>query len=212
MPTIHHHDDKTLVRRMLAGRESAFDEFFAAYFPGLYRFALGRLSDDPQAAEDIAQRTLCRAIRKLSTYRGEAALFTWLCTFCRHELSAHFQKESRRPATLGLIDDVPEVRAVLESLASATEGPDADLRRREVGRWVELTLDHLPRRYAQALRWKYFDELSVREIGDRLGLGAKAAESLLTRARRAFREGFETRFDLHHSDWIRDRDWVRHPG
>ena len=24
--------------------------------------------------------------------------------------------------------------------------------------------------------------------------------------------GFETRFDLHHSDWIRDRDWGRNPG
>jgi DNA-directed RNA polymerase specialized sigma24 family protein len=32
--------------------------------------------------------------------------------------------------------------------------------------------------------------LSVEEIAERLGLGPKAAESLLSRARQAFREGF----------------------
>jgi DNA-directed RNA polymerase specialized sigma24 family protein len=40
------------------------------------------------------------------------------------------------------------------------------------------------------LEWKYIHELSVQEIAERLGVGYKAAESLLTRARAAFREGF----------------------
>ena len=53
-------------------------------------------------------------------------------------------------------------------------------------------LDHLPQHYADALEWKYIDEIPVQEIGVRLGLGPKAAESLLTRARRAFREAFQT--------------------
>lgn len=42
------------------------------------------------------------AILKLSTFRGEAALFTWLCTFCRHEISGYFQKENRAPQKLHL--------------------------------------------------------------------------------------------------------------
>jgi RNA polymerase sigma-70 factor, ECF subfamily len=48
----------------------------------------------------------------------------------------------------------------------------------------------LPAHYADALEWKYIDEVSVQEIGIRLGLGPKAAESLLTRARSAFRDAF----------------------
>ena len=55
---------------------------------------------------------------------------------------------------------------------------------------VQRVLDHLPPRYATVLEWKYVDELSVQEIASRLGLGLKAAESLLTRARRAFRDAF----------------------
>ena len=41
-----------------------------------------------------------------------------------------------------------------------------------------------------ALEWKYVDGLSVAEIGVRLGRSRKAAESLLDRARGAFRDAF----------------------
>jgi RNA polymerase sigma-70 factor (ECF subfamily) len=55
---------------------------------------------------------------------------------------------------------------------------------------VRSTLDHLPGRYGDVLEWKYLQDLSVNEIAERLGVGYKAAESLLTRARAAFRDGF----------------------
>jgi DNA-directed RNA polymerase specialized sigma24 family protein len=43
------------------------------------------------------------------------------------------------------------------------------------------------------LEWKYGDEASVEEIGRLLGIGATAAQSLLARARSAFRETWEQR-------------------
>ena len=181
-----------LVRRMLAGEEHAFEEFFAASFPALFRFAAARLRD-PAAAEEVVQATLCRAVLKLHTYRGEAALFTWLCAFCRHEISAWCERQARRPPEVELVDDLPDVRAALESLSAEREGaPEAELRRHELRRLVQATLDALPGRYGDALEWKYIEGLSVAEIADRLGVGLKAAESLLTRARKAFRDGFMT--------------------
>ena len=39
-----------------------------------------------------------------------------------------------------------------------------------------------------ALEWKYIDKLSVREIAERLDVTEKAAESMLFRGRREFRE------------------------
>jgi RNA polymerase sigma-70 factor (ECF subfamily) len=55
---------------------------------------------------------------------------------------------------------------------------------------VQVVLDALPERYANALEWKYAHGLSVNEIAKRLGVGHKAAESVMSRARDAFREGF----------------------
>jgi RNA polymerase sigma-70 factor, ECF subfamily len=174
---------------MLAGEEPAFESFFERYFPGLYRFALSRLRYDADAAEEVAQAALAKAVTKLHTYRGEAALFTWLCTFCRHEISGYCRRRGREQ-TVDLAEDSPEVRAALDLLACGPRDPEALVQQKEVARLVQATLDHLPRRYGDALEWKYVHGLSVVEIADRLGIGAKAAESVLTRARDAFRAGF----------------------
>ena len=183
--------DRELVERILTGQEEAFDEFFEGHFSRLYRFALPRLQQDGDAAEEVVQATLCKALAGLKSYRGEAALFTWLCTICRREIADHLERQGRRSQTIALIEDSPDVRAALDSLA-ATLGrdPESEVHSKEVARLVHLTLDVLPRAYGDALEWKYVHGLSVKEIATRLNLGDKAAESLLTRARQAFRDGF----------------------
>lgn len=180
--------DRRLAARMLRGEEAAFDEFFHGQFPRLYRFALTRLGNDTAAAEDVVQAALCRAVRKLHTYRGEATLFAWLCTLCRHEISDHFAR-SGRYVRMDVVEETGEVRSLLDSLAAAeVDHPETAARRAEVSRLVHGVLDALPQHYASALEWKYVLGLSVVEIADRLGVGPKAAESVLSRARQAFRE------------------------
>jgi RNA polymerase sigma-70 factor (ECF subfamily) len=185
--------DRLLVRRMLAGEQEAFEEFFNIYFSGLYRFVMARVGRDATAAEEIVQGALCKAVGKLHIYRGEAALFTWLCTFCRHEISKYLKQQNRQLFQPKFIQDTPEIQAALESLLSATEQrPDEVALRTEVSRLVQMVLDGLPARYADVLEWKYIEDLSVKEIAQRLNLGFKAAESLLTRAREAFKDAFVT--------------------
>jgi RNA polymerase sigma-70 factor (ECF subfamily) len=183
-----HGSERELVRRMLGGDEGAFDEFFADYFPRLFRFALLRLRD-PDAAEDIVQTSLIAAMRHVGSWRGEASLFTWLCTICRREIAA-WQKRTARPVIVSIEDDDRSLRAALDSIGAAAAAPDARLVRADTGRIVQLALDHLPPRYSRALEWKYLEELSVDDIAGRLQCTPKAAESLLTRARAAFRDAF----------------------
>jgi RNA polymerase sigma-70 factor, ECF subfamily len=182
--------DVALARRVLAGDAAAFDEFFDRYFPRLFRFALPRLESNEDTTEEIVQRVLIRALARLHTYRGEAALLTWLCTLCRREILAWRDREGRL-REVSFFDDRPEVRAALDTLAAVdTNDPETTFRKRELSDLVRLTLDHLPGRYGDVLEWRYMQGLSVDEIADRLGVGYKAAESLLTRARAAFRDGF----------------------
>jgi RNA polymerase sigma-70 factor (ECF subfamily) len=180
--------ERDMVGRMLGGDEVAFDEFFADYFPRLFRFAVGRVRDQ-DAAEDIVQNSLIAAVRHLGSWRGEASLFTWLCTICRREIFAWEKRTSRR-VFVSIADDAPGLRAALDSIGAAADAPDAGLAREDIGRVVQLVLDHLPPRYSRALEWKYLEELSVDDIAGRLQCTPKAAESLLTRAREAFRDAF----------------------
>jgi RNA polymerase sigma-70 factor, ECF subfamily len=182
--------DLDLARRLAAADEAAFEFFFAEYFPRLYRFARVRLGGDEDAAEDVTQSTLIKALSKVRTYRGEAALFTWLCSFCRNEISAWYTRVGRTNH-VSITDDSAEARAILEAVVSLSrDDPEEEYQRREVSRVVHAVLDHLPDRYGDALLWKYIEGHSVEEVARRLGLGYKAAESLLTRARQAFRAGF----------------------
>jgi RNA polymerase sigma-70 factor (ECF subfamily) len=182
------HVDRATARRILGGDEAAFRELFDRFFPRLYRFALARLNGDADTARDVVQQTFCNAIERLDGYRGEAALYTWFCQICRNVIADHFRRKGPGTSRIVLLEDQPNARAILDALtAPASEEPETGAWRRQVHRLVEATLDALPGNYGEVLEWKYLDGASVAEIARRLGLGQKAAESQLARARAAFR-------------------------
>ncbi len=186
-------EDKRLVKQLLAGEQRAFDRFFDENFARLYRFALVRLSDDPDAAREVAQITLSKAIRNLHTYKGEAALFTWLCSICRNETSDWLAKQGRYREHVVLTEDFAEVRAAVDSLESPSQfNPEHHYRRIELLRLIQVALDNLPPRYGDVLEWKYIEGRSTREISEQLNIGVEAAQSLLARARRAFADTYSS--------------------
>jgi RNA polymerase sigma-70 factor (ECF subfamily) len=193
--------DVELVQRMIAGDERAFSTFFDSYFPRVYRFALPRVGRNEDAAKDVVQAALTKAVRNLNTFRGDAALFTWICTICRREIVDYVRARDRRSDRIVLIEDSPEVRAALEAIeAPDTDNPLANLDRAETARLIRSLLDRLPSRYGDALEWKYVEGWSVDEIGTELGIGHTAAQSLLARARAAFREAVESVFGSTSND------------
>lgn len=186
-------EDKKLVKQLLAGNERAFDQFFDENFARLYRFALTRLSDDPDAAREVAQLTLTKALRKLKSYRAESALFTWLCAICRNETSDWLAKQGRYRAHIVLTEDLPEVQAAVDSyLPPEQMSPERNYRRVEMLRLIQVALDRLPAKYGDVLEWKYIEGHSIKEISARLDIGAEATQSLLARARRAFADVYSS--------------------
>ena len=186
---------------MLAGDEAAFRVFFETYFPRVYRFALPRLGNDAEACKEVVQSTLVKAMRALATFRGEAALFSWLCQICRRQIADYLRAHKRHQQNVVLIDDTPGLREALDSIAApASDEPLQGYKTAETRRLVQSVLDRLPSRYGDVLEWKYIDGRSVEEIGDLLGVGHAAAQSLLARARVAFREALETVFGSTASD------------
>lgn len=176
-----------MVRRLLAGDERAFRQFFDDHHARLYRFVVTRIPDDRGAAEELVQSTLSKALRQIGSWRGEAMLFTWLCAIARREIADWFRRRGREQRHVVLIEDEPGVRAAVESLPAATEDePEAQLRRQQTMRLIQVALDQLPARYGDVLEMKYIEGRSTREIADSMAIGSEAAQSLLARARRAF--------------------------
>lgn len=183
-------DDLALVERMLAGEESAFDAFAERCLPPLYRFASACLRGDRELTLDTVQTALARAIPKLDTYRGDAPLVAWLCACCRNEILMRARRLASAPAEVGLDDGLEGRLEPAAGFHTPGAGAEEALLRAEEAARVHAALDLLPERYARALEWKYLERLPVREIAARLELSEKATESLLTRARNAFRSGY----------------------
>ncbi len=180
---------------MCEGDEDAIASFCREYLPKVYRFALARVRVGADA-DDVVQIVMRNAARRIETYRGEATLLTWLLHICRRELSKWYARADRQPTPLAFDGD-DALRAVVESIeASSSDDPEHVALRDELNARLRCAMEELPERYADALEMKYVDDMSSKEIAERLGIGDEATQSLLVRARRALRVVFAT------SGWI----------
>lgn len=183
-----HELDLQLARRVVGGDRAAFDRLFELVFARLYRFVLLRIGRDADAAQDLCQQVMERAVRGLDKYRGEASLFTWLCTIARRELADYWERHARGRGRTLSYDQDDTLRHVLESLeADPRLGPESQSEQRDLRLLIQTVLDHLPPNYGNVLEWKYIDGLDAATIGERLQLSPTAAHSLVARARNAFR-------------------------
>lgn len=191
-----HEEDLQLAHRLIDGDAACFAQFFDDYFPRLFRFILRRTNRDAETARDVVQSALLKGLRNLGSYRGEASLFTWFCQIARHECSDQLSRLQAQSRTVVALENDPSVRAALESLQWASDSePEVVLQRDEGHELVHAALDYLPARYAQLLEMKYVEELPVEHIAQRLGVTAISVQSLLARARKAFREAHDALTD-----------------
>jgi RNA polymerase sigma-70 factor (ECF subfamily) len=188
--------DRRLAKRIAAGDVEVFDAFFKEYFPRLFRFTLTRTNGDADLAEEIVQGTMCKVVRNMGSFRGEASLFTWLCQICRNELVSKYRSRGMDNWDTVPYEDVPEIRAALESIVMNSQEPEKLGASKEIARFVRVTLAYLPSRYSLALEMKYIQGFSVAEIASELDVSYEAAESVLSRARAAFKQGFQSLWDF----------------
>ena len=75
--TVNHVDPEQWLERCRAGDPQAVEWLVRTHQAAVYRLALSIL-DDPAEADEAAQETFLAALRRLGTFRGEAAFTTWL--------------------------------------------------------------------------------------------------------------------------------------
>jgi RNA polymerase sigma-70 factor (ECF subfamily) len=146
-------------------------------------------------ASDLVQETFLDAQRLFDRFQGdsEAELRAWLRQLLLHNLgdfSRRYQGTGKRdlarevPLQPGSTADGPQVAA-----DSAT--PSQVLGQAEMAEALRRALERLPEDYRQVLTWRYQEELSFEEIGQRLGRTANAAHKLFARAVQQLRQELE---------------------
>ncbi len=178
-----------MAQSLIKGDENAFNSFFDDYHPRLFRFIMSRVDQDYDLAHDLAQETLCKAIDKVASYRGEAALFTWMCQISRSLIHAYFIKNRKQAKVIQPLAETEEMRNILENIAMNDQHqPEQITMNQQLKQILEEVLDHLPKDYGNMLTWKYVDQLSVQTIAEQLSTTQIAVQSTLARARKSFQQ------------------------
>ena len=179
--------NQAIVQTVLKGNPSELKAFFDEYFPRLYRFTISRVSGDQEVAKEVVQNAFSKIMLNIHKFKGEASIFTWMCSICRNEIADFMRKQTRFDAVIELHGSSPELDSAADpSSSQAADKPDAMYEGQQKALLIHETLDRLPDKYGDILEWKYVEGLPVSKIAERLGLEHSAAQSLLYRARMAF--------------------------
>lgn len=167
--------EQALREAVLAGSQAAWRALYERHFECVYRYAYHRAGRDVHRTDEVVQEAWLVAVRRIADFDpGRGSFEAWLKGIADRVLSSQ-RRRSRRDRPAG-------GRAAGEP---STSGPENAIETREL---LALALTALPGRYQAVLEAKYRQQLSVDEIAGRLGHTTKAVESLLSRARAAFRQ------------------------
>jgi RNA polymerase sigma-70 factor, ECF subfamily len=161
----------------LGGRQEAWRALFDAAYEPVRAFVRWRLGGRDDGTDDLVQEAWLVAVRKLAAFDPERGSFCQWVRGIAGNLVLNHVRNGRVRRTRPLVENDERV-----------SGNEADLQRAEKVAW---TLAQLSPRHEQALRAKYVDGLSVDAMATEWNETPKAVESLLTRARQAFRELYE---------------------
>jgi len=185
-------NESELISQVISNDDRAICELYWQFMPKLRRFFLKRVGSKKDA-EEVAHDTFLSVLDALPSFNYRSKLSTWIMGIAKHELVDYYRK--RRIKKI-LFSRFP----FLEKLIDKALGPQLALEEKQLKQRILKTFKGLSEGYAQILRLKYVEGLSVAEIAETLEISYKAAESRLTRARLAFQKVFVETQEINFQD------------
>jgi RNA polymerase sigma factor (sigma-70 family) len=165
----------------LAGQRTrsdrGFERLYRRHVEDVYRYALAVLAN-PADAEDVTQTAFLNAYRAFQAGQRPERPLNWLIAIAHNVCRQRFRDGERRPR---------EVVLDRELAAGPADDGEEPFRREDILR----ALSQLGFNQRAALVMRELEGRSYAEIGEILDVSVAAVETLIFRARRAFREQLE---------------------
>jgi len=175
-------DGIDLIEALKAGDPGALDQFYRNYAEQVLSWAI-RLGGPRLDPEDLAHEVFAIAFKRISTFRGESAISTWLFAITRNVVA-----NARRKASfwrfVGLGEDT-------DNLPARGEMADEQLRLLRRRRWVQRALERMKTSQREVLVLMDMEERSAPEVGQMLGIPPGTVYSRLHYARQAFAKALQ---------------------
>ncbi|ANL76070.1 RNA polymerase sigma factor protein (plasmid) [Rhizobium phaseoli] len=186
--------DADLVPLAKIGDEVAIRAIIQRHNQRLFRTARAVIRNDAEA-EDVVQASYIKAFARLSAFRGEAELSTWLTRIALNEALGRVRAQKN---TTGLEEiDMQATSAggqvvQFPSSLSATD-PETELSRSQARQLLEQAVDELPDDFRAIFVLRDVEGMSTDEAASYLGIRPETAKTRLHRARKMMRQSMEKR-------------------
>jgi RNA polymerase sigma-70 factor, ECF subfamily len=175
--------DLELASAIVARDRKATARLVEMHSDEVHRYVWRRLTPKIDSVDDLVQEVFVAAWRGIRNYSGESPLRTWLLGIARNKVEDHY----RKTLSLILVDLESEGESLAAPSVDLVAGIDASV---DAGRAARI-LASMPPEYSTALRWRYWEARSAREMAAASGRSEKAVERLLARARERFKTMWE---------------------
>jgi RNA polymerase sigma-70 factor (ECF subfamily) len=177
-----------LMLRFQNGDGSAFRQLFEAYKTPLLNF-IYRYCQDKRVAEELSQEVFLRVYKTASSYRPDAKFSTWLyriaTNICLNEIRAGKYRYELELISRKAGDERKLFETVDQNSHTKTDDKIVEEERQQV---VRDAVSSLPEKQRMALIFSVYEQLSYKEIGERLGCSEGAVKSIIHRAKMAIRD------------------------
>jgi RNA polymerase sigma-70 factor (ECF subfamily) len=165
--------DETLIRQIADGNKLAMRALFARHQVRVYRFAL-RIVRDTALADDVVSEVFIDAWQHAGRYEGRSTVSTWLLGITRHKA---LTAANRRPTES--IDSETAMNVV-----DPGNTPEAALGQKDTGAVIRRCLASLTAEHAEIIDLVYYQDKSIKEIVEILGIPENTVKTRMFYARK----------------------------
>jgi len=184
-PSSVHDDEPQLIERAKAGDGAAAAEIVERYQRRIYTLCV-RVLGDADAAEELTQETLIKALTGLERFDGRASLSTWLHRIATNACYTRLRSDRVRSRNRVSWPESREPEA-LSGVQQGEDSLDASQRRRQVA----VALDRINAEHRIVLVLRDVQGLEYEQVAEVLGVPVGTIKSRLFRARAALRKAVE---------------------
>ncbi|MBR6222467.1 MAG: sigma-70 family RNA polymerase sigma factor [Lachnospiraceae bacterium] len=183
--------DKELIQAindMLSGKEAGFNVFYQRTYDFVFKHCRLYLKDE-DSAYDLMQEVYINAYNSIGTLNDIKALPGWLKTMAFRQSTKYLRKQHADRETL--LDEEGEMIFEFQETSDATVLPGEELELKETADVMMNIINELPDEQRTALVAYYYDEKSVNEIAEMMGVSKGTILSRLNYARKKLKGSVE---------------------
>ena len=167
--------DETLIAEIAAGNRLAMRNLYVRHERRVFRFIM-RMVGDRCLAEEVLSEVFFDVWKKAGRFEGRSSVSTWLLGIARHKALTAAATKSRPSESLD--------GAAAMNIVDPTADPDEAMLSHERGTLLRRCLGALSPEHREIIDLVYYQEKSIKEIADLLGIPDNTVKTRMFYARK----------------------------